>query len=60
MNHQPTKNKDWFQFRKGMDDFLVITKNFSKKKGMPKTKAIPNNATVAPHSVQKAITISRL
>jgi hypothetical protein len=53
MKDSTSSKKDWFQFRKGMDDFLLATKNFEKKSGNPKTKNIANNSQVAPHSVQK-------
>lgn len=54
------KGKDWFQFRKGMLDYLTVTKGFKKLKGNPKTKAIPNNTTMAPHSPVKATIMTRI
>lgn len=48
------KGKDWFQFRKGMDDFIMQQKSL-KKGGKPKSKAIPNNTTLAPFSPQKVM-----
>lgn len=53
MKDQAPKKKDWFEFRKGMDDFLTVTKNFGKKSGTPKTKAAANNTQLAPHSPQR-------
>lgn len=43
------KGKDWFQFRKGMDDFIMQQKSLKKGKES-KTRAIPNNTQIAPHS----------
>lgn len=60
MKDQASNKKDWFQFRKGMDDFLMATKNFSKKKSLPKTKSIANNTMLAPHSAQRTGIISSL
>ena len=52
------RGKDWFQFRKGMDDFIMQQKSL-KKGGKSKSKAIPNNTTLAPHSVQKTVISTR-
>lgn len=52
------RGKDWFQFRKGMDDFIMQQKSL-KKGGKPKSKAIPNNTAIAPHSVQKTTISTR-
>jgi hypothetical protein len=52
------KGKDWFQFRKGMDDFIMQQKSL-KKGGKPKSKAIPNNTVVAPHSAQANVISTR-
>lgn len=54
------KGKDWFQFRKGMLDYLTVTKGFKKLKGKPKTQAIGNNTALAPHSPTKFTTMTRI
>jgi hypothetical protein len=53
------KGKDWFQFRKGMDDFILQTKSLKKANGKPKSKAIPNNTVLAPHSAQANVITTR-
>lgn len=52
------RGKDWFQFRKGMDDYIMQQKSL-KKGGKPKSNAIPNNTVMAPHSVQKTTISTR-
>jgi hypothetical protein len=52
------RGKDWFQFRKGMDDYIMQQKSL-KRGGIPKTKAIPNNTSMAPHSAQKSVISTR-
>jgi hypothetical protein len=46
------RGKDWFQFRKGMGDYIMQQKSLKKGKNS-NSKAIPNNTVMAPHSVQK-------
>jgi hypothetical protein len=52
------RGKDWFQFRKGMDDYIMQQKSL-KRGGIPKTKAIPNNTSMAQHSAQKTVISTR-
>lgn len=53
------RGKDWFQFRKGMDDYIMQTKSLIKSKKPPKTQSIGNNTMMAPHSAQKSVTSTR-
>jgi hypothetical protein len=53
------RGKDWFQFRKGMIDFILKQKSLKKSK-QSKTQAIPNNTTIAPHSARNIGVMNRL
>ena len=54
------RGKDWWAFRKGMDNYILQTKNMRKKNGEAKSKAIPNNTTMAPHSPMKFGVMTRI
>lgn len=49
------RGKNWFQFRKGMDDYIMQTKSLIKSKKPPKTQSIGNNTMIAPHSAQRSV-----
>lgn len=53
------RGKDWFQFRKGMDDYIMQTKSLIKSKKPPKTQSIGNNTMMAPHSAQMSVISTR-
>jgi len=53
------RGKDWFAFKKGMDDFIVRY-DMKKRQGKPKTKALANNTVMAPHSPQKNTISTRI
>jgi len=54
------RGKDWFQFQNGMADYLLAA-NSKKKYSKSKTKAIPNDTVMAPHSAQRSnIIMTRL
>ncbi len=52
------RGKDWFQFRKGMDDYIMQTKSLIKSKKPSNTQSIGNNTMMAPHSAQKSVIIA--
>lgn len=54
------RGKDWWEFRKGMKDFVIQTKNMDKKRTKTKTRALPNNTMPAPHSLAKVNYIGRV
>jgi hypothetical protein len=54
------RGKDWWEFRKGMGEFIVQTHNMRKRKAKTKTRALPNNTMPAPHSVGKIGIMTRV
>lgn len=53
------RGKDWFAFRKGMDDFIVRY-DMKKRRGGTKTKGLVNDTAMAPHSPQKNTISTRI
>jgi hypothetical protein len=52
------RGKDWFATPKSTGDAFVS--RFAKRKGKPRTAAIPNDTGMAPHSPRKATILSRI
>ncbi len=54
------RGKDWWEFRKGMGEFIVQTHNMKKRKAKTKTRALPNDTMPAQHSVGRIGIMTRV
>lgn len=52
------RGKDWFALPKSTSDSIV--RMVVKRKGKPRSRAIPNDTGLAPHSAMKTTILSRL
>lgn len=52
------RGKDWFALPKSTSDAFV--KQVVKRRGKPRSSAIPNDTVMAPHSPRKSMILNRI